>query len=94
METTQVVELSGQMADTEFARWSNGFKTFILPWKSAPRVRLMPKPVDILAQCPKCKTVETIQVSGSTLLRCRRFFQVDGKVYHDCGSTLPCSLHR
>jgi hypothetical protein len=27
------------------------------------------------------------------LTPCRKFFQRDGKVYHDCGSNLPCRLH-
>ena len=57
-------------------------------------VRFEPVPRDVLAQCPKCKTVETLQFVEGRLMRCRKFFEVDGKVYHDCGSTLPCRLHR
>ena len=47
-----------------------------------------------LAQCPKCKTVETLQFIGNTLSPSRKFRQKDGGVYHDCGSDLPCRLHR
>ena len=48
---------------------------------------------DLMAQCPGCKTVETLQFLGDRLVTCRRFTQTDGRVYHDCGSTQPCRLH-
>ena len=57
-------------------------------------VRFEPLPRDVLAQCPKCKTVETLQFIGGRLLRSRKFFEKEGKVYHDCGSALPCRLHK
>ena len=47
---------------------------------------------EVMAQCPKCKAVETLQFTGQTLLLCSKFKQVDGEVYHDCGSALPCRL--
>ena len=55
---------------------------------------LPPGPRDVLAQCPKCKTVETLQLVGDLLIRSRKFSQRDGNVYHDCGSDTPCHLHR
>lgn len=57
-------------------------------------VHFEPEPTDILAQCPKCKTVETLQFLDGRLMRSRKFFEVEGKVFHDCGSTLPCRLHK
>ncbi len=57
-------------------------------------VVLKPGPVDVLAQCPKCKTVETVQVVGDMLTRCRKFSQRGEHIYHDCGSEDPCRLHR
>ena len=58
------------------------------------RVELPPGPRDVLAQCPKCKTVETLQLVGDLLTRSRKFSQRDGNVYHDRGSDTPCHLHR
>jgi len=57
-------------------------------------VHFEPEPIDVLAQCPKCKTVETLQFLEGKLMRSRKFFETDGKVYHDCGSSLPCRLHK
>ncbi len=66
---------------------------FPAPVRKAPVV-LKLGTVDILAQCPKCKTVETVQVIGDMLTRCRKFSQREGRVYHDCGSEEPCRLLR
>lgn len=52
------------------------------------------RPRDAVAQCPNCKTMETVQFLGGELMRSRKFFQKDGKVYHDCGSKLPCRISR
>ena len=67
-----------------------------LPWARPPQtpVRFQTTPSDVLVQCPKCKTVETLQFVGSVLTPCRKFRQQDGLVYHDCGSERPCRLHR
>ena len=54
---------------------------------------LMPQSVEVIVQCPKCKTMETVEVIGDTLLRCRKFYQRESDIYHDCGSTQPCILH-
>jgi len=61
--------------------------------RTSRKVHFPPEPEDIIAQCPKCKTIETVQFIGSTLTRCRKFSQRDGYVYHDCGSPQPCRLH-
>lgn len=53
-----------------------------------------PVPYDMMAQCPKCKSMETVQFINRTLSKRSRFFQKDGKVYHDCGSDRPCQLFR
>jgi len=66
--------------------------TFLLR-PPGPKIRFAPVPRDVLVQCPKCKTMETLQFIGPTLLRCRKFYQKDGRIYHDCGSDRPCRLH-
>ena len=58
------------------------------------KIRFQPVPIDVLVQCPKCKTVETLQFIRGKLLPCPKFSQVDGKVYHACNSNLPCKLYR
>ena len=46
-----------------------------------------------IASCPKCLTIETLWFWRNRLEPTRRFTQKsDGKVYHDCGSLLPCRL--
>ena len=56
--------------------------------------RFMPEFVECVVQCPKCKTMETVEIVGSRLLPCRKFYKKDGNIYHDCGSDRPCHLHR
>ena len=56
-------------------------------------VHFVPELDDVMAQCPRCHTLETLQFAGSILAPCRRFSQRDGLVYHDCGSSLPCRLY-
>ena len=46
-----------------------------------------------IASCPKCLTIETLWFWRDRLEPTRRFTQKsDRKVYHDCGSLLPCRL--
>ena len=47
---------------------------------------------EIIAFCPKCKTVETLWFVGDVLTQTRKFTQKDVRVYHDCGSNEPCRL--
>ena len=42
-----------------------------------------------MAQCPKCKAVETLQFAGQTLLPCRKFRQVDSKYITIAVQTSP-----
>jgi len=49
---------------------------------------------DVIVQCPKCKALETLQFTAGTLTPCSKFSQREGRTYHDCGSDLPCRLHR
>ena len=57
-------------------------------------IRFMPEFVEYVAQCPKCKTIETVEFVGKRLLPCHKFYQKDGNIYHSCGSNQPCHLHR
>jgi len=55
--------------------------------------RSMPVATDeLIAFCPKCKTMETLWFSGNTLVQTRKFSQDGPHVYHDCGSDEPCRL--
>ena len=38
-----------------------------------------------LYQCPKCKTMETIEIVDDRLTPCSKFYQRGGNIYHDCG---------
>ncbi|MBN2077307.1 MAG: hypothetical protein JW762_17305 [Dehalococcoidales bacterium] len=50
---------------------------------------------DYLAQCPSCKTIETVTIGGnSQLITTRKFYQMGRQIYHKCGSTHPCRLFR
>jgi hypothetical protein len=48
---------------------------------------------EVIANCPKCLTFETLWFRRRVMMPTRRFKQNGGgKVYHDCGSNLPCRL--
>jgi len=48
-----------------------------------------------IVSCPGCFTIETLWFRGDRLEPTKRFTQKsNGKVYHDCGSQLPCRLFR
>ena len=49
---------------------------------------------EIVALCPKCKTMETMAFANGHLLENRKFFQIDQDVFHDCGSAKPCHFYR
>ncbi len=48
---------------------------------------------EVVVFCPKCKALQTVQISGSRLMPTRKFYQVGTRIYHDCGSTQPCRLY-
>ena len=51
-------------------------------------------PIDeVIVVCPRCKALETLWLSGGSLVQTRKFKQLGSNVYHDCGSTEPCSLY-
>ena len=52
----------------------------------------IPGTEELIAFCPKCKTLETLWFTGGTLMQTRKFAQKDSRVYHDCGSNEPCRL--
>ena len=47
---------------------------------------------EVIAFCPKCKTIETLWLTGNGQIQTRKFKQVGALVYHDCGSSEPCHL--
>lgn len=47
---------------------------------------------EMIAICPKCKTLETLFFIADRLVQTRKFSQEDALVYHDCGSSEPCRL--
>ncbi|TET42035.1 MAG: hypothetical protein E3J66_04345 [Dehalococcoidia bacterium] len=38
---------------------------------------------ELIAFCPKCKTLETLWFAGDVLMQTRKFSQEDARVYHD-----------
>ena len=49
---------------------------------------------EIVALCPKCKTLETLCLEGGKLAPTQKFSQRGSQIYHDCGSNEPCCLYR
>jgi hypothetical protein len=49
---------------------------------------------ELVVFCPKCKTLETLWFTNGRLLPSIKFSQVNGELYHDCGSQEPCRLYR
>jgi hypothetical protein len=49
---------------------------------------------EIVALCPKCKTLETLCLEGGKLAPTQKFSQRGSQIYHDCGSDEPCCLYR
>jgi hypothetical protein len=47
---------------------------------------------EIMVCCPKCKTLETVYFSRGQVMPTQKFHQQNQKLYHDCGSTIPCKL--
>lgn len=47
---------------------------------------------EVVVFCPRCKALQTVQLSGSHLMPTRKFFQRGTYIFHDCGSTQPCRL--
>jgi hypothetical protein len=50
-------------------------------------------PRELLAFCPACKALDVLRFTGSEMVPTRKFEQRRGRVYHSCGSRLPCRLH-
>lgn len=48
---------------------------------------------EVVVFCPRCKALQTVQISGSRLTPTRKFFQDGPYIYHDCGSRQPCRLY-
>jgi hypothetical protein len=89
LELTRSIDLQASDNHTKLASGSH----CLAEHGSGLKVRFMPKPRDVIVQCPKCKTVETIEFVEDTLTPCQKFSQKDSKVYHDCGCELPCRLY-
>lgn len=48
---------------------------------------------EVVAFCPKCKTLETLWLAESQLLPTQKFSQKDNRIFHNCGSDKPCRLY-
>jgi len=60
-----------------------------------PKNVLFGQSEEYIAQCPLCKTIETVTIGGgSQLLTTRKFYQSGRYIYHKCGSVQPCRLFR
>ena len=49
---------------------------------------------EVIAFCPRCKTLQTLWVTDHRLIPTSKFSQNGGQIYHDCGSCEPCRLYR
>ena len=49
---------------------------------------------ELIAQCPGCKTIETIYFSNGELVSTRKFYSDNTLIYHKCGSNESCRLYR
>ena len=50
---------------------------------------------ECMAQCPSCKAIETITLGfDGQLFTTRKFFQSGRRIYHKCGTDIPCRLFR
>jgi hypothetical protein len=49
---------------------------------------------ELVVFCPKCKALETLWFTNGRLVPALKFSQVNGELYHDCGSQEPCRLYR
>ena len=47
---------------------------------------------ELMVCCPNCKTLETVYFSRGEVMPAQKFYQQNQKLYHDCGSTIPCRL--
>jgi hypothetical protein len=52
-----------------------------------------PQTEEVLAFCPSCKALQTVWLTGNTLMPTLKFTQVGTQVYHNCGSKEPCRLY-
>ncbi len=52
----------------------------------------LPNPRELFAFCPGCHTFETLWFGDDQMRLTRRFVQVKGRVFHDCGTKQPCRL--
>jgi phage FluMu protein Com len=48
---------------------------------------------ELIAQCPECKTIETIYFSNGKLVSTRKFYSSNSRIYHRCGSNEACRLY-
>jgi hypothetical protein len=49
-------------------------------------------PSEFIGQCPKCKDFRTIFVIHGEIECDRAYATKNGKIYHNCGTSLPCRL--
>ena len=49
---------------------------------------------EFIAQCPGCKTIETVYFSNGELISTRKFYSDDTHIYHKCGSSKSCRLYK
>jgi len=45
---------------------------------------------ELVSFCPHCKSLQTLLFSQGELVSKHKYSEHDGRVYHDCGSDIPC----
>jgi hypothetical protein len=48
---------------------------------------------ELLSVCPCCKNSQPLLFLKDKMVPTRKYVQVNGRVYHDCGSIYPCRLY-
>ena len=51
----------------------------------------MLREVEVVVQCPRCLTFDSVTIWDG-VIDSSRYYQVNGKVYHNCNCGVPCRI--
>jgi phage FluMu protein Com len=92
--TTGTFSLSPRGIPTSISDLLKAFNRRYQAPSEARRVLVRPGNTEAMAQCPKCKVLQTIEFTQDhRLVPTRKFYQRDALIYHDCGSGTSCNLY-
>jgi hypothetical protein len=62
-------------------------------WGERGKSHTFTPPDEIMVQCPGCRALQSVAVSKGKIELDRKFYQVEGKVYHVCEwEAQPCRI--